>query len=144
LSIEWKDYSRLKPLGNRILVKRLSLPDVRESGLYLIGRDYPTMGKVLAVGNGPRYWGHKYKSEQGLRVYWVIDVKPNDLVQWSIDSNFDLKQIGRAADGGDLFLFDYDDLNFVGREVCGGRIASDFCCRCGKIQTYGDFCERLI
>ncbi len=144
MSIEWKDYSRLKPLGNRILVKRLSLPDVRESGLYLIGRDYPTMGKVLAVGNGPRYWGHKYKSEQGLRVYWVIDVKPNDLVQWSIDSNFDLKQIGRAADGGDLFLFDYDDLNFVGREVCGGRIASDFCCRCGKIQTYGDFCERLI
>ncbi len=132
MSIEWKDYSFLKPLGNRILVKRLSLPDVRESGLYIIGRDYPTMGKVIAVGNGTRtkiehcICGLPVKKHShGLRGMFpslvsyrrrITDIAPNDLVQWSIDSNFDLKQIGRAADGGDLFLFDYDDLNFVGRE----------------------------
>src|SRR6266851_2287391 len=101
---EWKDYSSLKPLGNRILVKRLSLPDVRESGLYIIGRDYPTMGKVIAVGNGPRTNKRRYdylhqaiQYEPGDRVR-IWDISVNDLVQWSIDSNFDLKQIGRTED----------------------------------------------
>ena len=132
MKVEWKDYSSLRPLGNRILVKRLSLPDVRESGLYIIGRDYPTMGRVLAVGNGTRT-KIKYclcglsvkKHAHGPRDVFpafisyrrpVTDIAKGDFVQWSIDSNFDLKQIGRTADGEDLFLFDYDDLNFVGRE----------------------------
>lgn len=25
--------------------------------------------------------------------------------------------------------------------VCGGHIVGDVCCRCGRIQTHGDFCE---
>ena len=42
----------IKPLGNRLLVKRLPLPDQTTSGLFLLGREYPTIGEVLAVGNG--------------------------------------------------------------------------------------------
>lgn len=123
---EWKDYSNLRPLGNRVLVKRLPLPEVRESGLFVIGRDYPTMGLVLAIGNGTRvrkFHFHELNGPQSRLWLYPGDRRPvdylirvGDKVQWSIDTNFDLKQIGRTSQGEDLFLFDYNDLNFVGRE----------------------------
>lgn len=95
------DYSKLRPLGNRILVRRWALPEQSESGIYILGRDYPTMGDVLAVGNGPRRKSGERRS---------IDITVGDIVQWHVGPNFDLTQLGP-----DLFLFNYNDLNFVGR-----------------------------
>lgn len=43
-----------RPLGSRILVKRLPLPDITEGGLYLLGREFPTLGRVIAIGKGRR------------------------------------------------------------------------------------------
>lgn len=48
------DYSKLRPIGNRILVRRLPLPDRTEGGLYLLGREYPTLGVVLAIGRSQK------------------------------------------------------------------------------------------
>lgn len=42
----------IKPIGNRILVKRLPIPETTQSGLYILGREYPLMGTVLAIGTG--------------------------------------------------------------------------------------------
>lgn len=90
--------SNLRPLGNRVLVKRFPLTELTEGGIVLRGRDYPTLGKVIAVGNGVRH------AKTGLRR--TPDVEVGDVVQWTWQPNFDLKQIGP-----DLFLFDYSDLN---------------------------------
>ena len=42
--------TKLRPLGARVVVERLPLPDQTRGGLYLLGREYPTMGRVLAIG----------------------------------------------------------------------------------------------
>jgi len=79
------DPSHFRPLGNRVLVKRLPLADQSVGGISVIGRDYPTMGTILAPFGA-----------NGLRC------------QWTIDANYDLKLIG-----DDLLLLDYDQLNLV-------------------------------
>ena len=42
----------IKPLGNRVLLKRLPVPELTEGGLFMLGREYPLLGKVLAIGSG--------------------------------------------------------------------------------------------
>ena len=44
----------VRPLGDKILVKRSKAQDRTESGLYLpeSAKDKPTEGKVVATGNG--------------------------------------------------------------------------------------------
>lgn len=42
----------IRPIGNRVLVKRLPVPETTQSGLFILGREYPLMGKVLAIGTG--------------------------------------------------------------------------------------------
>lgn len=41
--------STLRPIGNRILVRRLPTPERSASGLYLLGRDEPTLGNWNGV-----------------------------------------------------------------------------------------------
>jgi co-chaperonin GroES (HSP10) len=41
-----------RPLGDRILVKRLPLPEQTQSGLFMLGREYPTFGVVITIGPG--------------------------------------------------------------------------------------------
>jgi co-chaperonin GroES (HSP10) len=41
--------TKLRPLGARVVVERLPLPDQTRGGLWLLGREYPTIGRVLAV-----------------------------------------------------------------------------------------------
>jgi co-chaperonin GroES (HSP10) len=43
-----------RPLGNRVLVKRMALPEQTRGGLYMLGREYPTFGTVIAIGSGRR------------------------------------------------------------------------------------------
>lgn len=46
----------VKPLGNKILVKRISEQETRSSGIILPrDKDAPSRGKILAVGSGTRY-----------------------------------------------------------------------------------------
>lgn len=96
------DYSRLRPLGPRVLVQREPLVRDSREGLYLIGIDYPTIGKVLAYGPGYRRRNGEYRS---------LDLRIGDTVQWSVTSNFDLYNLGN-----DLLLLHYNDLNLVQRE----------------------------
>lgn len=42
----------IKPLGNRVLLKRLPVPEKTQSGLFILGREYPLLGEVLAIGSG--------------------------------------------------------------------------------------------
>ena len=42
----------IKPLKNRLVVKRLPVADQTEGGLFILGREYPTIGTVLAIGRG--------------------------------------------------------------------------------------------
>jgi chaperonin GroES len=44
----------ISPLGARILVRRLETPDRTPGGLYLLGREYPTIGQVEEIGKGSR------------------------------------------------------------------------------------------
>ena len=115
-------YESLRPYGNRVLVRRLGLPDTVESGLYLLGRDYPTMGTILAVGNGQRsrkIFAHAHKrpdlgfGPRGVmdlqyRYRRPLDLKVGSIVQWRVGPNFDLYDLGN-----DLLLLPYSELNFV-------------------------------
>lgn len=42
----------IKPIGNRVLLKRLPVPETTQSGLFILGREYPLLGEVLAIGSG--------------------------------------------------------------------------------------------
>lgn len=42
----------IRPTGNRLLIKRLPVPETTQSGLFILGREYPLMGTVLAIGHG--------------------------------------------------------------------------------------------
>ena len=42
----------IKPLKNRLVVRRLPVADQTEGGLFILGREYPTLGTVLAIGRG--------------------------------------------------------------------------------------------
>lgn len=42
----------IRPMGNRILLKRLPVPEKTESGLFILGREYPLLGEVMAIGTG--------------------------------------------------------------------------------------------
>jgi co-chaperonin GroES (HSP10) len=110
----------IRPFGNRVLVKRLALPERSENGIYVLGRDYPTMGRVLKVGNGP-----KTKHAQGLMMIEhntrfgprevlvtnyrrEIDIPLGSMVSWRVGPNFDQYDLGN-----DYLLLPYNELNFV-------------------------------
>jgi Chaperonin 10 Kd subunit len=107
----------IRPFGNRVLVKRLALPEQSENGIYVLGRDYPTMGRVLKVGNGPR---RKYKLPPFLLQPLInkslgivhdrrsIDIPIGAMVSWRIGPNFDQYDLGN-----DYLLLPYNELNFV-------------------------------
>ena len=108
----------IKPLGNRLLVKRLPLPDRTESGIWLGGaylpnadrddgsyriydsREYPTIGEVLGVGS-------KVPACDGL------EVGDRVLFRWR-DANLDTREIEK-----DTFILDYDCCDAGIREVDG-------------------------
>lgn len=44
----------LQPLGARILVHRLPPPELTRGGIYLLGREYPTIGRILEISHGTK------------------------------------------------------------------------------------------
>ena len=93
----------IKPLGNRVLVKRLSLPEQTKSGLFILGREWPAAGYVCAIGNGKR--AHK----NGVRQ--PIDICVGEFIsydKWAAET--------RAVPGEkDFFILDVEDCFFAGR-----------------------------
>jgi chaperonin GroES len=68
---------KLKPLGDRLIVKAVEAEDKTESGIVLpdTAQDKPIRGKVLAVGDG------KVSEETGKRI--PLDVAEGDEVYYS-------------------------------------------------------------
>src|SRR5579864_349389 len=91
------DPNKFRPLGNRLLVKRYTLPEQSKGGIYVLGRDYPTLGTVIAIGKGD-----KVQAEfDNLHFFYGTNE-----VQWSIRPNFD-------TIGPDLLCLDFDDINLI-------------------------------
>lgn len=147
----------IKLFGDRILVRRMPLPEQSIGDVYILGRDYPTMGTVLQVGSGQRIWNsgwcicggfefdteHRWQSEnwqatfisaEGMRLP-ITDILIGDIVQWSVGANFDLCQVSE-----DLFIFNYDQLNLVQRIKCDtcGEVATQI----GQTKEVADYCDK--
>ena len=41
-------------MGLRVVVKRLAVPEVSRGGLFVLGREFPALGRVLRLGTGLR------------------------------------------------------------------------------------------
>jgi len=90
----------IRPIGNRLLIRRLSTPEESRGGLTILGRELPTIGTVVAIGNGPR------SGQFGLgdRVP-IDDISVGDEVsfdKWSTESR------NVYSLGEDMFILDYD------------------------------------
>ena len=40
----------IRPLGKYVLIKRDPLPERTRGGLFILGREWPAIGRVLAIG----------------------------------------------------------------------------------------------
>ena len=81
---------KVRPLGDKILVKRDEAATKTDSGIYLpeSAKDKPKQGKVIALGNGP------LNKETGERL--AFSVKKGDTVLFSSYSGTEVKIDGDA------------------------------------------------
>lgn len=89
----------VRPLGDKILVKRAEAQTRTESGIYLpeTAKDKPKEGKIVALGNGI------LNKETGK--YLPFSVKKGDRVIFSSYSGTEVK-----IDGEDLLIMSEDDI----------------------------------
>jgi chaperonin GroES len=89
----------VRPLGDKILVKRSKAQDRTESGLYLpeSAKDKPTEGKVVATGNGV------LNKETG--EYLPFSVKKGDRIIFSSYAGTEIK-----IDDEELLIMSEDDI----------------------------------
>jgi chaperonin GroES len=76
---------KVRPLGDKILVKRDEAATKTDSGIYLpeSAKDKPKQGKIIALGNGP------LNKETGERL--AFSVKKGDTVIFSSYSGTEVK-----------------------------------------------------
>ena len=93
-----------------MLLKRLPVPETTQSGLFILGREYPLLGKVLAIGTG------KLGKEGRILAGEFLDgsVVVGDLIYFHWEA---IRQ-GR----GDL---GYDDMVIVDAEHCLVRVRDE-------------------
>jgi len=67
--------SKIKPLGDRVVLKQLEFQDITKSGIVIpdSAKEKPAQGKVVAIGSG--------RTENGKKV--AIEVKIGDTVLYS-------------------------------------------------------------
>jgi len=89
---------KVRPLQDRILVKRLAAEEKTASGIIIPdnAKEKPQEGEVIAVGAGKTLEGGKLKTP---------DVKPGDKVLFSKYSGSEVK-----LDGQDMVILREDDL----------------------------------
>jgi len=90
---------KVRPLGDKIIVKRDEAESVTDSGIYLpeSAKDKPKQGKVIALGNG------NLNKETGERMPFTV--KKGDDVIFSSYSGTEIK-----IDGEDLLIMTEDDI----------------------------------
>jgi chaperonin GroES len=81
------DGMKIKPLNDRILVKRLEAEDKTKGGIIIpdTAKEKPNQGKVIAIGDGA-------KDKDGKRI--PIQVKTGDRILFSSYAGTDLKLEG--------------------------------------------------
>jgi chaperonin GroES len=89
---------KLKPLGDRLIVKPLDEEETTASGIVLpdTAKEKPQRGKVLAVGDGA-------KNDDGNRI--PLDVSEGDTVLYSKYGGTEVK-----VDGDDLLVLRESDV----------------------------------
>ena len=90
---------KVRPLGDKIIVKRASAQDKTESGIYLpeSAKDKPKEGKIVATGNGLL---NKDTGE-----YMPFTVKKGDKVIFTSYAGTEIK-----IDGEELLILTEDDI----------------------------------
>jgi chaperonin GroES len=90
--------AKLKPLGDKILVKRVEAETKTKSGIVLpdSAKEKPKRGKVLAIGEGKRL-------DNGERA--AIEVKKGDEVIFTSYAGTELK-----IDGEEVLVMSVDDV----------------------------------
>jgi chaperonin GroES len=90
--------AKLRPLGDKILVKRVEAETKTKSGIVLpdSAKEKPKRGKVLAVGDGKRL-------DNGERA--AIEVKKGDEVLFTSYAGTELK-----IDGEEVLVMSVDDV----------------------------------
>lgn len=88
---------KVKPLGDRVVIKRLEAEETTKSGIVLPGaaKEKPQLAKVIAVGPGGIVDGKEVK----------MDVKVGDKVFFSKYSGTEVK-----IDGEELLIVKQDDI----------------------------------
>ena len=88
----------LKPLNDRVLVKRLESEERTASGLYIpdTAKEKPSKGEVIACGPGKL-------NEKGERV--AMEVKPGDIVLFAKYAGTEIK-----VNGADHIIMREDDI----------------------------------
>jgi len=90
--------AKLRPLGDKILIKRLEAESKTKSGIVLpdAAKEKPKRGKVLSVGEGRR-------SDKGERI--PVAVKKGDEVIFTSYAGTEIK-----LDGEELMIMSEDDV----------------------------------
>ncbi len=90
---------KVRPLGEKILVKRAEARDKTDSGIYLpeSAKDQPKEGKVIALGNGI------LNKETG--TYMPFTVKKGDRIIFSSYSGTEVK-----IDDDEMLILSEDDV----------------------------------
>jgi len=89
---------KVKPLGDRVLVKRLDAEEVTKGGIILpdAAQEKPREGRVIALGEG-RVLDDGQRAE--------LQIKKNDRVIFSSYAGTEIK-----VDGDDLLILGEDDI----------------------------------
>lgn len=89
---------KLRPLQDRILVKRIEEEEKTAGGIYIpdTAKEKPQMGQIISVGNGK-------KTEDGKVV--PVDVKAGDRVLFGKYAGTEVK-----VDGNDYLIMREDDI----------------------------------
>lgn len=90
---------KVRPLGDKIIVKRAQAQDKTDAGIYLpeSAKDKPREGKVVALGNG--------NLNRDTGDYIPFTVKKGDNVLFSSYAGTEIK-----IDGEDLLIMTEDDI----------------------------------
>ncbi|MFN6204503.1 MAG: co-chaperone GroES [Acidobacteriota bacterium] len=99
----------IRPLNDRIIVKRLEEQEQMRGGLYIpdTAKEQPQEGEVLAVGNGKLL-------ENGTRI--AIDLKVGDRVLFGKYAGTEVK-----LDGEELLILREDDVLGVVQSAAKGK-----------------------
>jgi chaperonin GroES len=89
---------KVRPLNDRVLVKRLEEETKTAGGLFIpdSAKEKPTRGKIIAAGNGK-------SNDEGVRK--ALDVKAGDLILFGKYAGTEIK-----IDGEDLIIMREDDI----------------------------------